>query len=316
MIKRYLLLLSWIFLSNTVKADSINSITITQSTLKALPHCLHYQIPTHFCLWVNWRGHVNTTPILNHYLPDLVVSVFNIPNDNPWFEINKTMDAAGKEVEKILIHRITGLNPGGGQHSFQRITEQNIFFKEADVIGNPALAVLPTHGLLKSAATPWVPYYQSMIDSVLWRGIPPAALAEEGLALGYNLIHHIGTGLTNWGGLYPHEGKVMSDDGVKASMVIAARATDLTTNPYSFAHVRKTLPQKCDKHCKVAAIQENSKETYFQMIYPFEQSECHILGESSSYSSKMFSEHGSYVWIVWRHYEGCSDGDGTYIGRT
>ena len=52
------------------------------------------------------------------------------------------------------------------------------------------------------------------------------------------------------------------------------------------------------------------------MIYPFEQSDCHILGEPSSYSSKMFNNHGAYVWIVWRHYEGCDDGDGKYIGRT
>jgi hypothetical protein len=64
MIKRYALVLFWIFLTNTVKADNINSFTITQSTLKALPHCLHYKIPTHFCMWINIRGHVNTTPVL------------------------------------------------------------------------------------------------------------------------------------------------------------------------------------------------------------------------------------------------------------
>ena len=313
MIRRCFFILCLI-LTTTVQADSVNSATIIKSTLKALPNCLHYKIPMHFCLWVNEWGDINTTPVENHYLPDLVISVFIKPQDNPWFESNKTIDIVGKPIQQGIIHGMTGIDAGSGNHILQDQHEQNVIFKEVDILGNPALSVMP--GLLPSTATPWLPYFQSMTDSLLWRGLPPTALPEEGMALTLNVIHHIGSGLTNWGGIYPHEGKVLSDNDVKASAVIAARAADLLTSHYQLGHIYKQLSTNCGEHCDAAAIQENSKETYFQMIYPIEQNDCHILGDEQSYSPDMLNTNGSYVWIVWRHYEGCADGDGQYIGRT
>jgi integrating conjugative element protein (TIGR03756 family) len=304
-----------LFLTTTVKASDINSLTITKSTLRALPNCLHYKVPIHFCLWIDELGSVNTTPVLDHYLPDFVVSVFNKPNENPWLEINKIVDPIGKPIEQAIVRGVTHLDAGNGNHSFQNEYEQTVISKEADVIGNPALLVLPRHGLLRSTAKPLRPYYQSMMDSLLWRGLPPAALPEEAMALGVNVMHHVGNGITNWGGIYPHEGKVMADNDAKGSAVIAARAVDLLTNKKVFGHVKKNVSTSCGENCNAASIQENSKETYFQMIYPIEQDDCHILGNSGSYESKMLNREGAYVWIVWRHYEGCADGDGKYIGR-
>jgi integrating conjugative element protein (TIGR03756 family) len=302
--------------SSQASPQSINSATIIKSTLSALPNCLHYQIPTHFCLWINQWGDINTTPIVSHYLPDLVVSVFNKPHDNPWFEVNKILDGIGKPIQQGIVKGITGLDAGSGSHSFQNEREQNVFFKEVDVIGNPALAIIPGVALLPSTVSPWQPYFQSMTDSLLWRGLPPYALPEEGLALTLGLMHHIGTGLVNWGGICPHEGKVVNDNDLKAAAVIAARAADMVTSNNEFGHVYKNISTECGQHCKASPIQENSKETYFQMIYPVVQTGCTILGEDSSYSSNMLNSDGSYVWVVWRHYEGCADGDGKYIGYT
>jgi integrating conjugative element protein (TIGR03756 family) len=315
MIKKLLFFLS-LMLTTSVQADNspINSATIIKDTLAALPKCLHYEIPTRFCLWINELGEVNTTPVLSHYLPDLVVSVFSKPKDNPWMEINKIVDSIGQPIQQGVVKWVTGLNAGSGNHSFLDQHEQSVIFKEADVIGNPALTMIPDHGLLPSTATSWRPYYQSMSDSLLWRGLPPAALPEEGLAIGLNVIHHIGTGLTNWGGVYPHEGKLINDNDVKASAVIAGRAADLVTRRNEYGHVYQYLSTECGEHCNAAPIQENSKETYFQMIYPITQNDCHILGDSDSYTSDMMNPDGAYIWIVWRHYEGCSDGDGKYIG--
>ncbi len=301
--------------TTTVQADSIHSATIIKSTFKALPNCIHYRFTPHVCLWINEWGKVNTTPIVNHYLPDLVVSVFAKPQDNPWIEINKIIDTAGKPIQQDIVRGVTGLKVGSGNHSLQDQHEQNVIFKEADVIGNPALFLIPKHGLLPSTAKPWAPYFQSMTDSLLWRGLPPAALPEEGMALGFNVMHHIGIGLTNWGGVYPHEGKVLSDNDVKASAVIAARAADLVTSHYPLGHVYQKLSTSCGKHCDAAVIQENSNETYFQMVYPIEQTDCHVLGDNKSYNATMLNNKGAYVWVVWRHYEGCANGDGHYIGR-
>ncbi len=303
-------------IATSVYADpSINSGTIVEDTLSALPNCLHYQVPVQFCVWVNEYGKINTTPVLDHYSPDLVVSVFSKPHDNPWFEVNKILDSVGQPIQQGIVHGVTDFSAGSGDHSFQDAHEQNIILKEADVIGNPALSVIPSHGLLPSTASPWSPYFESMADSLLWRGLPPMALPEEGLALGLNVMHHVGTGITDWGGIYPHEGKVINDNDAKASMVIAARASDLLTGNYNFGHLYQRLSISCGQHCDAAPIKENSKETYFQMIYPITQNDCHILGDGASYNSSMLNNAGSYVWIVWRHYKGCADGDGKYIGR-
>jgi integrating conjugative element protein (TIGR03756 family) len=305
-----------ISLSAQAENGSIHSGTIVADTLEALPNCLHYQIPTHFCLWISKWGEINTTPIVSHYLPDLVISIFNKSHDNPWLEINKILDSVGQPIQQGIVKGVTGFNAGSGNHSFQDQHEQGVIFKEADVIGNPMLAMIPAHGLLPSTATPWWPYFQSMSDSLLWRGLPPAALAEEGLALGLNVVHHVGTGMTNYGGVYPHEGKVVGDNDVKASSVIAQRAGDLVTSQKGLGHIYKYLSSSCGQHCSAAPIQENSKETYFQMIYPVIQNDCHILGDNESYSSDMLNSEGAYIWIVWRHYKGCADGDGEYLGRT
>jgi len=315
MIKRLLFCLC-LTMTSLAQADNgqINSGTIIKDTLAALPNCLHYQIPTHFCLWVNEWGEVNTTPVTSHYLPDLVISVFAKPHDNPWFEANKIVDSVGQPIQQGIVKTVTGMDAGSGNHILLDQHEQNVIFKEADVIGNPALAMIPAHGLLPSAATPWLPYFQSMADSLLWRGLPPIALPEEALAVGLNVMHHIGTGVTNWGGVYPHEGKVINDNDVKASAVIADRAGDLVTSQSELGHVYKYLTNSCGEHCSAAPIQENNKETYFQMIYPVTQTDCHILGDSESYSSNMINSEGAYVWVVWRHYEGCADGEGQYAG--
>src|SRR5207249_7553566 len=73
--------------------SGINSATITTDTLKAIPHCLHYRIKG-VCYWKDTYG-VNTTMYVEHYLPDVVITVFNKPGENPWTEMNLSLDKAG-----------------------------------------------------------------------------------------------------------------------------------------------------------------------------------------------------------------------------
>jgi integrating conjugative element protein (TIGR03756 family) len=269
----------------------------------------------HVCVWVSPWGEINTTPLLDHYLPDLVVSVFREPHGNPWIEMNNTVDEAGELIQKAIVKMVAGFPVGSGNHSLFDMHEEAVVFKEADVIGNPALTVIPKEGVLPSTATPWQPYFQSMTDSVLWRGLPPAALPEEAMALGFNVVHHVGTGFVNWGGIYPHEGKVIGENDLQASSVIAARAADLTTSPNSYGHLSHALSTHCGEHCTASPIQENSRETYFQMIYPITETDCHILGDSDFSTANRLNTEGAYVWVVWRHYTGCADGKGQYIGK-
>ncbi len=315
MIKVFLILVMSLF-SMTSYAKTVTSIDIINATVKAAlksnGSCFHYKFPTRFCVWLTpWMGR-NVTPVLDHYLPDLIVMVYRNKDDNPWFEANLLLDKPSAMAQESAIPKV-----GSGNHSFLDEHEQQVIFKEADVIGNPALAIFPHYigeVLLHSTAMPLTPYFQSMLDSALWRGFMPEALPEELSAITFNVVHHVGTGLTDWGGVYPHEGTVMGNNDAKASMVIAQRAADLLTNKIVYGHIHQELSTYCGRHCKAAAITENSQDILFQLIYPIEQTDCKPFGADSSYTDRMLNDKGVYMWIVWRHYQGCPNGRGKFIG--
>src|ERR1700722_18375757 len=144
-----------------LQAVALTSLEITEKTLAALPQCLHYQVQG-VCYWLSSAGITATTPYISHYLPDAVVSVFNPPSDsgggNVWSEVQVTLDFAGALAQKQLIASMAHTKAGGGEHGLENPQEAGVFFKEVDVIGNPALAVLPdTPVLLPSATTPLKP---------------------------------------------------------------------------------------------------------------------------------------------------------------
>ena len=311
------LVLSWrlllcLLLITSPVFSSTNSAEITADTIAGLPACLHYEIQG-TCFWLNVTGTIITTPYVQHYLPDAVVSVFNEPADNPWLEINTTLDIASAEAQIGLIYALTGMVAGGGQHSFHQPMEQHVYFKEVDIIGNPALPILPTTPvLLPTAAIPLFPYFQSMLDSVLWRGFPPLAIPEQTLALGEDVIHTIGKGTTVWGGVYPFEGKVITGNDRKAAAVIAERASQLLTAANTWGHVHQPLPMVCGTECRAAMIQENNKQTQFQLIYPTLETSCHVFGESADYGEHVKTPaDGAYLWVLWRQYQGCVQAPGS-----
>lgn len=299
----------------------LNSATITEDTSLAIPSCFHFKI-LGVCSWYSPGTGVMTTPYVEEYLPDLVVSVFNKAGDNPWFEINNTVDAASTPIQQTEVSTLTGFSAGSGNHSFANVDEQNVFFKEVDVIGNPGLVILDHSApgiVLPSTAIPLKPYYSSMMDAPSWRGLPQMkmTLAEEAYAAVADITNHIGSLLIDWGGLYPHEGKVETSNDAKAAAVIAQRATDLTTATNTFGHIVYPLSTKCGVACTASPIQENSSQTQFQMIYPAASYTCDYFGKTMLYGQSFESEaQGNYVWIVWRYYQGCENGTGTFMGKT
>jgi integrating conjugative element protein (TIGR03756 family) len=286
--------------------SSINSAEIMADTLAGLPACLHYEIKG-ACFWLNPTGTIITTPDVQHYLPDVVVSVFNQPNQNPWLEMEATLDQAATVAQNNMVSLIAGVPAAGGQHSFQQPLEQHVFFKEVDIIGNPALPVLPTTPvLLSSVAVPLQPYFQSMLDSALWRGFPPQALPEQAMASIENITHTIGSGVTVWGGAFPFEGKIISGNDAKAAAVIAQRAGNLLTASQAWGHLYQPLSTHCGIECQAAVIQENNPQTQFQLIYPVLDTHCSVFGNSSTYGENFKTPaDGAYVWVLWRQYRGC-----------
>jgi len=124
--KSLILFLSLVICKNAF-AD-MNSTTITADTLKAIPNCLHYRIKG-ICYWKDTYG-INTTMYVEHYLPDVVVTVFNKPGENPWTEMNLSLDKAGSIVQKQIVSSLSSFNVGSGQHSISDTHEQNVFLKK------------------------------------------------------------------------------------------------------------------------------------------------------------------------------------------
>ncbi len=194
-------------LSDRAHAGTITSADITTQTIAAVPSCMHYKLEG-ACFWVDEWGFVSETPYVDQYLPDVVVSVFNQPGDNPWLEMNDTIDQAGKVAEEKIVPEASGGDAVGyGQHSMADTHEQSVYFKEADVIGNPALVIIDHNPfMLSSTATPLMPYFQSMLDATMWRGFAPEAMPEKIVAEGQDMVRRVGTFPITWGGAFPIEG--------------------------------------------------------------------------------------------------------------
>lgn len=312
--KSFAIICSSLIIFNNAMAD-INSATITAATAKAIPNCLHWR-PIGECVWFSPYTGYSQTLLVEYYSPDVVVSVFNKPGDNPWTEINESLDKAGQAAEQQIVSSLSHDDAGSGQHSYGDIHEQNTFFKQADVVGNPGLVTMNQPELLSSTASPLTPYYQSMLDAAMWRGFPnvPPVLAEEGYAIVADVTRHVGTLPINWGGIYPHEGKVATTNDAKAAAVIAQRAGDLITSTAIPGHIYQPLSNQCGVHCEAAPIKENSDKTQFQMISPIQENTCDYFGKTLTYGEDAEKQtNGAYAWIIWRYYRGCRQGAGTFV---
>jgi hypothetical protein len=68
-------------------------------------------------------------------------------------------------------------------------------------------------------------------------------------------------------------------------------------------------------------VKENSPQTQYQLIYSKVETSCKVFGTSDIGSLHPWGTdlsqagHNRYVWILWRHYHGCIQGDGKYIGH-
>ena len=302
----------------------LNTSAVVQKTLSAVPQCLRYKV-VGTCFWLTCTGpycHVTTTLKVEHYLPDAVTSVFRSPQSNPWDFANKTIDKAAYEIGKQQIK--TGMHHelGYGNANASLPYEQNTHFKEADLIGNPAISFFKKYGrwLLPSTATPFTPYYVSLLDAYIWRS-PFIEMARYP----YNLVpgvHIVGSLVNNWGSVYPRTGFLIQPQDGKAAAVMAQRAASIATQPMQ-PHIYQPLPSgadACGTACETSEAKENSEDTLWQMIYPLTETQCKPFGENdlaqkTPWGSEAYQQgNGNYAWVLWRKYRGCIQGEGKYLG--
>ncbi len=122
-------------------SEGINMLQVASAI--ASPDCLEYCF-TGMCVFVHCTPFgctIRTSPKVEHYNPDLVVSAYNLEADgssqNPWHEVRASLGLATTTVAATLLGTLTGVTPGSGSATLSPGKAVDLRHKEVDVIGHP-----------------------------------------------------------------------------------------------------------------------------------------------------------------------------------
>jgi len=332
-------------LTSNSYAEDITTADIVESGLNE--ECINYCIVgiCYFLVCTPFGCSIKTSPRIDHYLPDLVVTVYDEPEENPWTEYRSVMGNAEVAAQQGLISSIAGSEVSGGNFiSADQSVNSNIRFKEASVVGNP-FVIIAQEGfnsyMCPSDAQPFMPYFSSSFDYLAWRWGIPDRFTSEALIPGKR---EIGSRSTNnllgntWGAVYPRFGFVHQSDDAKAAAVIAQRSVDIVTRTGQ-PHVYRPLNQDGDSQASYDSNEgsdsdqplmsdqsgqegsdsgSNEKRDRWQMISPKEDDTCKPFGSTDSNWSDGRNPDGKrqYAWNYWRNYQCCIPRPGAYLGHT
>ncbi|WP_228777484.1 TIGR03756 family integrating conjugative element protein [Lonepinella koalarum] len=284
----------------TVVASSINTANIMASS--ASTQCLEYRV-VGTCFWLfctYWGCKVRTSVKVRHFIPELVVSVYNHEGQNPWTEMSMVSQ---------------GVNAGAHQSPERQYTQLN--FKNADAIGHPQGAISQllngTGYYCKSQTTPFVPYFLSSLDYFAWRQGLPETFYPEAFTFGLREIKSNGD---VWGNIYPRSGSLTQVHDYKASAVIAHRVADIVSRTGQ-VHIYQSVAKSGGQgNWYPKPVKEgNSNNHKWQMLSPKMSQSCAIFpngGATDIYSSQL-SQQGNYAWALWRPYSCCKRRGQTFL---
>ncbi len=300
-----------------VAVASVNTAQIVASA--ASVSCISWRVKG-LCYWLlcsPWGCKVRTSIKVEHFIPQAVVSVYNAPGGNPWREMSQVSQAVG-EVENMVTGALSGIVMGGGNHQLKipGNRKNNLHFKYADAIGHPATAMMGgkiSGYACKSAATPFMPYFLSTLDSLVWRtGMPesfyPEALIPGKRELGYSFRGNM------WGNIYPRSGFVTQQDDNKAAAVVAQRVADIITRTGQ-GHVYQSLQgnRKQGYWPPGEAVENTGSQNHqWQRIAPKMSASCAVFPDNSGEAAK----DGNYVFALWQPYSCCQRRGQTFLYST
>lgn len=289
--------------AHAIEANSINTATIMAAS--ASTSCADYKI-TGICYWLYYRRgkpRVRTSVKVHHFIPEMVVSVYNHDNQSPWTEM------------KLLNQ---GAKGGMNNRLNQKYTQYR--FKNAEAIGHPggmALQMLNTLGFTcNSQTTPYVPYFLSALDYLAWNYNTPEMFYPEALV---PYMRDLGTASDMWGNIYPRSGSVTQSHDYKAAAVIAQRVADIVSRTGQL-HVYYPVQRSGGKgNWYPKEVIESDDNTHkWQLLYPKMEQSCKVFphgGVLDSHSDR-FSNTENYSWALWRPYACCKKVGNRYLGST
>ena len=296
-------------IESTKPPHPINTFQMTARVLDKMLDNIHYKV-IGVCTWTtgDFIPKIVTTASIEQYMPDLIVTVSNKPEENPWEEAaflfeNQTSRDLYQKTYLLATGFSLGFGDDSGQVSAMHINDERT--RVVDVIGSPA-AFYQIPYLSHSPETLFgLPYYLSEADAVMDRTelgeIPYMALRPHLL-----INHDIGT----WGHEIPRLMRVTQPSRFRASVVAAMHAADIVTN-HNSPHVTKSTQNSCGKNCVVANVIYDPKEDniIWQEIYPINRNI--KPGDANDYGIKDDKDgNGNYIFVVWRRYRGCVQHEG------
>lgn len=290
-------------------AGALNSAQIIASAL--CPECIRWQVKG-ICYWLQctpWGCKVRTSVKVKHFIPTVVVSSYAQTGNNPWSEVSQ------------LGHGIPGIAEGGGSNAQKRSQRKdNLVFKNVDVIGHPALAAPVFNNFMGSmgytcgtSAKPFVPYFLSTLDAVMWRAGIPESVYPEALIPGRREVGNQASG-NMWGNIYPRSGFATQVDDFKAAALMAQRAADIVTRTGQ-VHIYRTLRDSPGAgYWPPGPVTENTgnENHQWQPLAPAVSHSCAVFPVSDTPQA----QDGNYAWSLWQPYSCCQRRGQTFLGST
>ena len=274
------------------------------------------------CLWVDWSWagpSFETTLELDEYQPDLVVSVFDKPGDNPWTEARDFLDPVSHAGGSAAVGAAFGTNLGyGSNNATPQVNDQTIHTYVVDVVGDP-FDYLNLPWTLRSDTKGYLPYYSSDLD---------AASDRMGLAEAFQLntydpfSYYIGPSMfANWGYLYPRVMTLNQPNNYKGSILAGLHGAAIVTNS-NYLHIVHSTSDSCGTNCAVANVNAslNGENEIWEEVYPYDKKiklgDMGVESLTPVGTQDNQAGNGNYVFQIWRHYRGCIQGDGSLVYAT
>ncbi|HBB7077283.1 TPA: TIGR03756 family integrating conjugative element protein [Legionella pneumophila] len=294
----------------------ISSFGIATRVLSKLFTNSHYKV-IGSCTWAVGKlpPKLVAVPAVEQFLPDLIVTVANRPETNPWIEAkalyeNPTSQALYQKTYKLATGSELGFGDDAGQTTAMHINEERT--RVVDVIGSPAGLYRFPYLSHKSETRFGYPYYLSEADAVSDR----TELAEiVYIASHPHLLfnHDIGSTTQVWGHEIPRLMRVTHPSRFRASMVAALHAADIVTNKNSL-HITQSTSNACGANCVVSNVvfDAHNKNIIWQEVYPRNRN-INFNDTSDMGIDDEKAGNGNYVFVIWRKYRGCIQHEGKLV---
>jgi integrating conjugative element protein (TIGR03756 family) len=288
--------------------NPISTFGIATKVLSKLFSNSHYRI-IGSCTWAvgSFPPKLVAVPAVEQFLPDLIVTVANHPETNPWIEAkalyeNPASQALYQKAYKLATGSELGFGNDTGQINDQHIDDERT--RVVDVIGSPAGLYRFPYISHKPETHFGNPYYLSEADAISDR----TEIAEiTYMATHPNLLfnHDIGGQGHVWGHEIPRLMRVTQTSRFRASVVAALHAADIVTNKNSL-HVTQSTRNSCGENCIVSNVifDSQQKQVIWQEVYPKNRNinfnDINDMGIEDDQAG-----NGNYVFVIWRKYRGC-----------